>query len=307
MYWGVPTTVLAPVSCDFSIDLELFDQAEVEQLHDVTLAPLRAQHDVGRLDVAMDQADGMGFGQRSANHRQDPHHSACRLRAVDRDDPLQGRAVEELHRVVEDAVVGSPVVEDGDGVGVGQTRGQLDFALETTEVDLAGPIGPQQLDRRGAPHHAVAGPVDLPHSPFADLPLEHVLAEPARLADLGPEAVDDPRDDGARDDGEAPHHGGGCRQPGIGARVERAPGEPAIGDRYQEGRHQDHRDAEQGGDDDGATRRRRDQGGANGDHHRHSAQLQHRHVAVGHHDALARSRANDRGRTRPRGSAPAGR
>ena len=137
MYWGVPTIDAGAGQLDVSIDLELLDQAEVEQLHDVTLAALRAQHDVGRLDVAMDQADGVGFGQRSADHRQDPHHSACRLRAVDRDDPLQGRAVEQLHRVVEDAVVGSPVVEDGDGVGVGQTRGQLDFALEATQVDLA--------------------------------------------------------------------------------------------------------------------------------------------------------------------------
>ena len=82
-------TVLAPVSLTSPTDLELLDQAEVEQLHDVTLAALRAQHDVGRLDVAMDQADGVGFGQRAADHRQDPHHSAWRLRAVDRDDPLQ--------------------------------------------------------------------------------------------------------------------------------------------------------------------------------------------------------------------------
>ena len=138
MYCGVPTTMLAAVSLTSPIDLELFDQAEVEQLHDVALAALRAQHDVGRLDVAMDQADAMGFGQRSTDHRQDPHDSAWRLRAVDRDDALQRRAVEELHRVVEDAVVGSPVVEDGDRVGVGEPRGQLDFALETTQVDLAG-------------------------------------------------------------------------------------------------------------------------------------------------------------------------
>ena len=144
------------VSVDVPIDLELLDQTEVEQLDDVTLAALRAQHDVGGLDVAMDQADGVGLGQRAADHRQDPHHSACRLRAVDRDDPLQGRAVEKLHRVVEDAVVGSSVVEDGDGVGVGEPRGQLDFALEATQVELAGPIGPQQLDRRRPSHHAVA-------------------------------------------------------------------------------------------------------------------------------------------------------
>ena len=114
----------------------------------------------------MDQADGMSLAQRAADHRQDPHHSACWLRAVDGNDPLDGRAVEKLHRVVEDAVVGSPVVEDGDGVGVGETRGQLDFALEPTQVDLASPIGPQQLDRRGPPHHAVARTIDLAPSPL---------------------------------------------------------------------------------------------------------------------------------------------
>ena len=53
--------------------------------------------------------------------------------------------------------------------------------------------------------------------------------------------------------------------------------------------------------------RRGDQGGANGDHHRHADELQHRHVAVGHRDGLARSRANDRGRTPPAGSAPSAR
>jgi hypothetical protein len=45
---------------------------------------------------------------------------------------------------------------------MGQTRGQLDFTFETTKVDLAGPIGPQQLDRGGASHHPVARPVHLP-------------------------------------------------------------------------------------------------------------------------------------------------
>ena len=105
MYCGVPVNVPAPVSLTSRLDRELLDQAEVEQLHHVALAALRAEHDVGRLDVAMDQADGVGLGQRAARHRQDAHHSAGRLRAVDLDDALEGRAVEELHRVVEDAVV----------------------------------------------------------------------------------------------------------------------------------------------------------------------------------------------------------
>ena len=189
---------------------------------------------------------------------------------------------------------------------MGETRGQLDFALEATEVDLAGPIGPQQLDRRGPPHHAVAGAVDLAHSAFADLLFEHVLAEPARFADLGPQAVDDPRDDGARDDREAPHHRSGGRQPGIGA--------PSRA----RARRARHRRPARGARDTGSsgapnmavtmTVRRGDEGiraARMASIIADAAELQHRHVAVGHQRRPRRSRANDRGRTRPGGSAPA--
>jgi hypothetical protein len=233
--------------------------------------PLRAEHDIGGLDVAMDQANGMRFGQRSARHRQDAQHSACGLRPADGDYPLQVRAVEQLHRIVEDAVVGSAVVEDGDGIGVRQARGQLDFPLEATQLKLAGPIESQQFERRGSSHHAMAGPVDLAHAALADLLLEHVLAQPTGFADLDPESVDDPRDDRARDDDEPPHHSSCGRQPGIRARIERAPSETAVGSRDEDRRQPDQRDADHGGNDDRATRRRRDQRSANGEHQRDAA------------------------------------
>jgi hypothetical protein len=166
---------------DVSIDLELLHEAEVEQLHDVALAALRAEHDVRRLDVAVDEADRVRFGQRSARHRQDADDARGRLCSADRDDALERRAVEELHRVLEDAVVRSAVVEDRDRVRVREARRQLHLSLEAEEARLAGVIRAEELERRRSPHHSVASAVDLAHAAFADLPLDHVLAELARV------------------------------------------------------------------------------------------------------------------------------
>jgi hypothetical protein len=74
--------------------VELFHQPEVEQLHDVMLAALPAEHDVGRLDVPVNEAHRVRLTQRPAQHRQNPHDAAGSLRSVDRHDPLQRRAVE---------------------------------------------------------------------------------------------------------------------------------------------------------------------------------------------------------------------
>src|SRR5262252_1827380 len=43
------------------LDGELFDEPEIEELHDVILAALLAEHDVGGLDVAVDESDTEGF------------------------------------------------------------------------------------------------------------------------------------------------------------------------------------------------------------------------------------------------------
>ena len=59
--------------------LEILDEAEVEQLDDVVLAAA-AQHDVLRLDVAMDQAALVRFAQRGADLPQDVDHAARRAR-----------------------------------------------------------------------------------------------------------------------------------------------------------------------------------------------------------------------------------
>jgi hypothetical protein len=64
-------------------------------------------------------------------------------------------------------------------VEVGQ---RLDLALEATEV--VGAAAREQLDRRRATEHGVAGAVDDAHAALAELALEGVLAQPARVADV---------------------------------------------------------------------------------------------------------------------------
>ena len=110
--------------------VERLDEAEVEHLHHVGLAAAAVEHDVGRLDVAMDQAQRMGFVQRAADLLQDVNHAALGLRTVALDQRLQVDAVEELHRVVEHAFGRAAVVVDRDGVRVVELAGDLHFALE---------------------------------------------------------------------------------------------------------------------------------------------------------------------------------
>jgi hypothetical protein len=168
------------------------------------LATLRTQHDVGWFDVAMDQADCVSFGECGTRHHEDPDDAALGLRTGNFDDSVEVRAVEELHRVVEDAVVGAPVVENGDRVRVGQARRQLDLAFEACEVAFASLIRAQELQGRRPAHHAVAGSVHLTHAALADLVLDDVLAELFRFTHREAQSVDDARGDGARRDDDGP-------------------------------------------------------------------------------------------------------
>jgi hypothetical protein len=55
----------------------LLDQPEIKQLGDVEDAAPFGRENVGRLDVPMNQADGMGFLERSAHLAQKIHDAAC--------------------------------------------------------------------------------------------------------------------------------------------------------------------------------------------------------------------------------------
>ena len=130
-------------------------EAEVDDLRDVRFAALLREDDVGRLDVAVDQADAVRLAEGGGDLVHEVGDALGRLRAVDLDDLVQRGALEQLHRVVEDAVRRAAVVENRDGVRMRQPRGELHLALEAAEVLLADLVRQEQLDRARAAQHAV--------------------------------------------------------------------------------------------------------------------------------------------------------
>jgi hypothetical protein len=130
-------------------------QAEIEDA-DPAVA---ADHDVGRLEVAMDQADGVGGGEAAAgglHHLEDLAHRA-RLRP----QPLaQRRAGDELHGE-EDVVAEHTDVVDRDGVRMRQPRQRLGFAQEPLRGAIAIlAIEAEDLNRNLAVQVRVVGLVD---------------------------------------------------------------------------------------------------------------------------------------------------
>ena len=126
----------------------------------------------------------MRLRQRARHLAQDVDHAPGVLGTELAHERLQVDAVQELHRVVEDAVRRAPVVEDGDGVRMAELRGELHLALEAGQALLARAVRPQELDRGRAAQHGVLGAVDDAHAAFPEALQERVLAEMAGLAHL---------------------------------------------------------------------------------------------------------------------------
>ena len=115
----------------------MFDEAEIEHLDEVVVGAEPAHEDVGGLDVAVDQAAAMRLAERVADLPQ----QMDRPRGLERTEfphgPLEADPVEQLHHVIEVAVLGDAEVVHVDGVG-GAERGRvLGFALETADDRLA--------------------------------------------------------------------------------------------------------------------------------------------------------------------------
>ena len=182
----------------------MLDQPEIEHLHHVGQTAVLTQDGVGRLDVAMDQPGVVRLAQSPANLLQDVDHPARWLRSVTLHELLEGEAGEQLHRVIKSAVRGAPVVVDGDGVGVIQTRRELHFALEAPQLLLVD-LSRHQLHGGWPSQHGVARPVHLAHTARADLLLQRVLAEPPRFEHALLQAVNHFRGQrGQRRDGRRP-------------------------------------------------------------------------------------------------------
>ena len=90
--------------------LSHLDEAEVEHLHEVVLQAHATDVDVGRLDVAAHEPSGMRIGEGMSRLPQQVDHSVSGHWAELTHQRVQVAAREQLHHVVEGALVGDPVV-----------------------------------------------------------------------------------------------------------------------------------------------------------------------------------------------------
>ncbi len=147
--------------------LGLGDRAGDPEVDHLDLAVAADQH-VARLDVAMDDAAGMGGGQRTSDGGGDAGGLARWERAVAPKDRREVLAVDVLHDDVRTGRV-LPVVVDRDDVRVAQGRGVLGLLAEPgREVRVAQVLGSQHLDRDLASELRIDRAVDGRHATLAE-------------------------------------------------------------------------------------------------------------------------------------------
>ncbi len=174
-----------------------FHQAEVQDLHEIDLGAEAAEEDVGGLDVPMHQAMRVGVLEAQARLRQRVDHAAGLERTVLLHQRLEVLTFEQLHHVVEGAVLAHAEIVELDGVRRAQHAGRLRFALEAPDGGLG--VLPQavrghQLDGGWARQHLMLAEPDLAHPAGAELLHQLIGAEGARFRELHAQPVDDVRD-----------------------------------------------------------------------------------------------------------------
>ena len=133
------------------------------------LAVVRFDQDIGRLQVAVDDALLMGVLHRRANlheqHQPFAHVELVLVAEFNQRDPLH-----QLHREKRHAVRGGAGIEQLGNVRVIHERNGLPFGLETGEDHArAAPVNPDQLDGHLAfDRFNLLGHPDAAHAPFAD-------------------------------------------------------------------------------------------------------------------------------------------
>ena len=116
-------------------------QPEIEDLDEVAYPAPASEDDVGRLDVAVDEADAMRLGQRAANLAQDVDDAPLGLGAELPHQLVEVDAAQVFHGEIEQALRGVPVVIDRDRVGMGELAGHLDLVLEARGGGFVGHVG----------------------------------------------------------------------------------------------------------------------------------------------------------------------
>ena len=141
-----------------------------------------AQQDVGRLDVAVDDAALVRIGQRLGDFARDLERVLDRQLGLALDPVPQGLAFHVRHDVVEQALGLARFVHRQD-VRMGEPCGDLHFAEEAIGAERRGELRPHHLHRHAAMVLEVLGEVDRRHPAFAQDPLDLVAAG-ERLLDL---------------------------------------------------------------------------------------------------------------------------
>jgi hypothetical protein len=147
-------------------------EAEVEDAD----AAVVADHDVVGLEVAVDEADGVGGGEAVAGLGEHAEDLGAGPRLLV-EPAAQRDAGDELHRDVDLAVGGGADVVDADDVGVREAGEGLGLAQQAAlALGVAGAVA-QDLDRDLAIEGLVEGGVDDAHAAAAELAQDGVAAD----------------------------------------------------------------------------------------------------------------------------------
>jgi hypothetical protein len=156
-------------------------EAEIQDADVVAGPDLLADHDVGRLDVAMNDALRVGVRQPRRDLADQRERAPGRNRAVV-DQRAQRRARDVLHHQVGSAVPHTEV-DDRDAVGMGQLAHHPGLALEPREeLRVVRKWRMEELDRDELSDGNALGLVDHPHGARRH-PLEDAIAVVDELTD----------------------------------------------------------------------------------------------------------------------------
>ena len=159
-------------------------EAEVEDLDVVRPALPLAEHEVGGLDVAVDDPPRVGLTEPLEHLRRDRHEVRQAEPLAALDEALEGLPGDVLHDDVRPAVEGSVVV-DRDDIGVLKRAQPPGLSLEARErLRVADPVRGQHLEHNLAVGVGLARLVDHAHSASAEATLDQIAAGEDR-ADQG--------------------------------------------------------------------------------------------------------------------------
>jgi hypothetical protein len=152
----------------------LLGDAKIEHLDQRRAVEATGEEEVRGLDVAVDDAQRVGLGQRLAGLHHVARRVADRQGSALADQPSQIAPVEQLHDEVRDAVL-DPGVEDPHGVLAAQAHGGAGLAFEARRGARA--RRPQQeLDGQRLVQVQVCRADDNPHATATELGVDAVLA-----------------------------------------------------------------------------------------------------------------------------------